>query len=353
MHMNTTTFLIAVFVLIAGLASNGSAQSGKSMSLEQLAAYNKPDREKVLYAGAKAEGKTTWYTSLAGASYKDLAAAFESQYPGIKVESYRGTRQELGARILAESQAKRHIVDTIETTIPLLKLLKDNKLIAPFYFSTEAKYPEHVKEKGAKGLVYWAIDRESHIGLSYNKNSIPANLVPKNYDGLLRAELKDKIGFAGSDTGVTVVGAMLKFKGEEYIKKLKALNPAVHNVSGRALLDMVISGEVGVSPTTFRNHAEVSLKANAPIEWLPMDIVPSNSGSTAVSANAPHPHAALLLADFILGPGGQKVLEQYEYGSPTKDYGFKRWYPEQGLTTEQYEKLDERWNKTLRELARR
>jgi iron(III) transport system substrate-binding protein len=353
MRLKRITFFIALSVLTVGLVSSGSAQTGKPMSLAQLAAYNKPDREKVLYAGAKAEGKITWYTSLAGASYKDLAAAFESQYPGVKVESYRGTRQELGARILAESQAKRHIVDTVETTIPLLKLLKDNKLIAPYYFSTEAKYPEHVKEKDAKGLVYWAIDRESHIGLAYNKNSIPANLVPKNYDGLLRPELKGKIGFAGSDTGVTVVGAMLKFKGEEYFKKLNDQSPAVHNVSGRALLDMVISGEVGVSPTTFRNHAEVSLKVNAPIEWLPMEIVPSNSGSTAVSANAPHPHAALLLADFILGPAGQKVLEQYEYGSPIKDYGFKRWYPEQGLTTEQYEKLDELWNKKLRELARR
>ncbi|HEX9787281.1 MAG TPA: hypothetical protein VGB09_04605, partial [Candidatus Binatia bacterium] len=164
---------------------------------------------------------------------------------------------------------------------------------------------------------------------------------------------KDKIAFAGSDTGVTVVGALLKFKGEEFVKKLRAQSPAMHNVSGRALLDMVISGEVGVSPTTFRNHVEVSLKAGAPIEWIPMDIVPSNSGSTAVSANAPHPHAALLLADFILGEGGQKVLERYEYGNPTKDYGFKRWYPEQGLTAEQIDKLEGKWRTTLRELTRR
>lgn len=341
-------------ILILSLLSPGWAQSGKPMSLAQLAAYNKPDREKVLYEGAKVEGKITWYTSLAGGSYKELAAAFEARYPGVKVESYRGTRQELGARILAEAQAKRNIVDTIETTIPLLKLLKDNKLIVPYYFPTQAKYPDAVKEKSpTKGLFYWAIDRESHIGLAYNKNSIPSNLVPKNYDGLLRPELKDKIAFAGSDTGVTVTGAMLKFRGEEYIKKLKTQNIAIHNVSGRALLDMVISGEVGVSPTTFRNHVEVSLKANAPIEWIPMDVVPANSGSTAVSAQAPHPHAALLLADFILGEGGQKVLEEYEYGAPTKEYGFKRWYPEQGLTTEQYEKLDERWNKTMRELSRK
>lgn len=342
------------FILTVVLVSNGWAQSAKPVSMPQLAAYNKHDREKVLYEGAKAEGKITWYTSLAGESYKQLAAAFEAKYPGVKVESYRATRQEMGARIMAEAQSQRYIVDTLETTIPLLKLLKDNKMIQPYFFPTEAKFPDTVKEKSTvKGLYYWAIDRESHIGLGYNKNSIPATLAPRNYQGLLRPELKDKIALAGSDTGVTVVGAMLKFKGEEYVKKLKSQNIVIHNVSGRALLDMVISGEVGVSPTIFRNHVEVSQRAGAPVEWIPMDVVPNNSGSTAVSVQAPHPHAALLLADFILGEGGQKVLEQYEYGNPTKDYGFKRWYPDQGLSTDQIEKLEEKWNKTMRDLAKK
>jgi iron(III) transport system substrate-binding protein len=281
--------LFAAVLIALSVASSGWTQS--KVSLAQLAAYYRPDREKVLYTGAKAEGKIMWYTSLAGASYKELANAFEAKYPGVKVETYRGTRQELGARIMAEAQANRPIVDTIETTLPLLKFMRDNKLLTPYYFPTQAKFPDHVKEKGPKGLYFWAIDRESHIGLAYNKNAIAGNLVPKNYDGLLRPELKDKIGFAGSDTGVTVVGAMLKLRGEEYLKKLRAQNPAVHNVSGRALLDLVISGEIGVSPTTFRNHVEVSLKAKAPIEWVPMDVVPANSGSTGVSAQAPHPHA--------------------------------------------------------------
>src|SRR4029434_592003 len=188
---------------LAALVLDGAAQAQTNkVSMEQLAAYNKPDRGKVLYAGAKTAGKVTWYTSLAGESYKQLYAAFEAKYPGVQVESYRATRQEMGARILAEAQAKRYIVDTIETTIPLLKLLKDNNMLVPYYFPTQAKFPEHVKEKGPKGLVFWAIDRESHIGLAYNKNSIPAKLAPKNYQGLLRPELKDKIGFAGSDTGV-------------------------------------------------------------------------------------------------------------------------------------------------------
>ena len=345
--------LLAALILGATLVASVWAQTAKPLPLEQLAAYNKPDREKVLYASAKSEGKVTWYTSLAGESYKQLAAAFEAKYPGLKVESYRATRQEMSARITAESQAQRYIVDTIETTIPLLKLLKENSMLVPYYFPTQAKFPDNTKEKTGKDLVFWAIDRESHIGLAYNKNSISAQLAPRNYEGLLRPELKDKIAFAGSDTGTTVIGAMLKFKGEEYVKKLKSLNPAIHNVSGRALLDMVISGEVGVSPTTFRNHVEVSLKVGAPIAWVPMDVVPANSGSTAVSAKAPHPHAALLLADFILGAGGQKVLEEFEYGSPAKDYGFKRWYPEQGLSAEQIDKLEEKWRATLRDLTKR
>ena len=70
---------IYVATLLVFLSSASAAWSQQKMSTEQLAAYNKPDREKVLYAGAKAEGKVTWYTSLAGDSYKKLAAAFN--YP--------------------------------------------------------------------------------------------------------------------------------------------------------------------------------------------------------------------------------------------------------------------------------
>ena len=346
--------LIAAVTLAVSLMATAWAQTGKPMPLPQLAAYDKPDREQLLYSGAKTEGKITWYTSLAGGSYKELASTFEGKYPGVKVEAYRGTSQELTARVLAESQAKKFIVDTLESTIPLLRLMRDNKLLTPYFSPALQKYPDLAKEKTQRGLVYWAIDRESHVVLSYNKSSIPAELIPKNYDGLLNPKLKDKIGFAGSDTGTRTVGAMLKFKGEEFLRKLKAQNPMVHNVSGRALLDLVISGEIGLSPTTFRNHAEVSIAQGAPIAWVPMEVVPTNSGSTAVSVQPPHPNAALLFADFILGPDGQKVLEKYEYGQATRDYGFKRWYPDQeGKTTDEYEKLDAKWDKLLRDLGRK
>ena len=67
----------------------------------------------------------------------------------------------------------------------------------------------------------------------------------------------------------------------------------------------------------------------------------------------PHPHAALLLADYLLGPEGQALLGKYHYGSATKELGFKRWRPDHGISTDKYEKDLERWEKLLKEISRR
>jgi iron(III) transport system substrate-binding protein len=92
----------------------------------------------------------------------------------------------------------------------------------------------------------------------------------------------------------------------------------------------------------------------APVAWLPADLVPTNAGSAAVFAHTPHPHAALLFVDFLIGPDGQKVFgEKFGYGNPGKEYGFKKWYPEQGLTTYDYAETIERWNKLLLQISRK
>lgn len=82
------------------------AQSTKPSTLAELAVYNGPDRDQLLVAGAKKEGKVVWYTALAGGSYKELARAFEAKY-GVPVEAYRGASRDLIAKVLAESQAKK------------------------------------------------------------------------------------------------------------------------------------------------------------------------------------------------------------------------------------------------------
>ena len=328
------------------------AQASKPATLPELAVYNGADREQLLAAGAKKEGKLVWYTALAGGSYKELARAFEAKY-GIPVEAYRGASKDLIAKVLAEAQAKKFLMDVAESSPPLLMLMRSRNLLTPFYVPHLAKYLPEAKEETGKGTVYWATDRESYMGFGYNKEKLPANAVPKSYDDLLNPALKGRLAFTTTDTGSRTVGAMLKFKGEEFLKKLRGQEITLHSVSAQALNDLMISGEVEASPTIFRNHVLVAIEKQAPVAWVPMEVVPASAGSAGLSAYAPHPHAAVLFVDFLFSPDGQKILEKYEYGSAAKEYGFKRWYIERGMTLDQLEKESERWEKLLRELGRK
>jgi iron(III) transport system substrate-binding protein len=343
------------FVLLVAIscASSSWAQMVKPMSIAEIAVYNKPDREKMLYEGAKKEGKLMWYTSLTGGPNTEAPKIFEAKYPGVKLEVYRGDSDAIIQRVLQEAQAKRFLVDTIETTFPVLKVMQEFKLLTPYFSPHSGQYPDEAKEKADKGLVYWVTDRESYISVAYNTNSVQGNAVPKNFDDLLNPELKGKIGFATTDTGSRVIAAMLKSKGAEFVQKLKAQQISLHSVSGRAILDMVISGELGVSPTVFLSHSRVSISKGAPIKWVPMDLVPANAGGVAIPANAPHPHAALLFGDFLLSPEGQKFLAKFGLDSAMNKPEFKRFYAEAGMTASQYEKENEKWEKLLREIGRK
>lgn len=334
-------------------ASVSAARVPGTASAAEIAAYAGADREQRLLAGAKSEGKVVWYTSLAGSSYKELAKGFESKYPGVKIEPYRGTSSDIMTKITAEAQARQIIADAIETTLPTLRFLRESKLLIAYASPYLAKYPAATKENAGRGLVYWTIDRETYMGVGYNTNLIPAALVPKNYGDLMKPGLKGKIGFVSNETGTRTLGGILKVKGEEFVRKLKAQDITLHAISGRAMADLVMSGEVALSPTIFRDHALEAKAKGAPIDWAPMEIVPTNAGAVALTAQAPHPNAAALLADFLLSPEAAKILGDLDYGSPFKQVSFKLWYPETGLSTEQYDKAAEKWDKLLRDMGRK
>ena len=330
--------VFVLFILSVLLHEETFAQAPKQLTISELVTYNGKDREQVLYAGAKSEGKVTWYTSLAGESYKGMVKAFEGKYPGVKLEAYRVSGSDMTVRMMEEAKAKKYIVDAVETTEGNLMLMRDAFLIRPYHSPHFASYPEDAKAKGERGLYYWGIARESYIGFAYNKKLLSKNAVPKNYEGLLHPELKGRMGVSISDPAYKVIGAIIKTRGIELVKKLKAQEISLHTIIPPALLDLIAAGELLASPVIFRNHTLNAIAKGAPVDWVPMDIVPTNVGGAAISVQPPHPNAALLLADYLLGPEGQAVLEKYEYGSAAKKLGFTRWRPEHGSTSEKFEK---------------
>jgi hypothetical protein len=82
---------LSLIIAMLGWVPQVAAQAGKPMSIAELAAYNKPDREKVLYEGAK-KGRLMG-TPATG----DPTATRQSprgQVPGIKLGLSRRQRRD-------------------------------------------------------------------------------------------------------------------------------------------------------------------------------------------------------------------------------------------------------------------
>jgi iron(III) transport system substrate-binding protein len=330
----------------------GWAQTKTSPSIAELGKYSRADREQLLYEGAKKEGKVVWYTSLVPS--KQIAKIFESKYPGVSVEVYRAGGIELLNKALSEYKARRYIVDAVESTPGALMSLRDESFFAP-YFSPHLKaYPDGAKENAPGGLVYWTTDRESYIGLAYNKNAIKAAEVPKNFADLLNPALKGKMAVSSDESSARQIGAMVYAKGDAFVRKLKAQEITLQAASGPGFNQLIVSGEVPLSFVGFSTNVAHSAQKGAPVEWHALDLAVANAGGVGMSAQAQHPHAALLLLDFLISPEGQKMFtETFAYGSGAKNYGFEKHYPEKGLTTAEYADRLERWNRLLREITRR
>jgi iron(III) transport system substrate-binding protein len=341
--------LILGIICVMTVSSWASAQT---KSIAELAAYRGADREAMLKAGAKKEGKLVWYTTLT--AHRDIANVFEAKYPGVKVETYRTGSTDLLRRILTEAESGRNLADLIETTPPTLMVMRDNKLLLPYTSPYLTLYPDESKEEADKTRVYWTTDRESLISLGYNKNLVKEADVPRSFADLVKPKNKGKIAVSGDSTGVRFLGAMIKAKGEEFVKQLKGLDMTMHMISGGAMHELMAAGEMPMSISIFRNHVLAAQSRGAPTVWVPLDLVVSNAGGVALPAASNHPYGALLLADFLISPEGQKIFEEkFRFATSTKNYGFKRWYPEKGLTTEQYEKAQDRWKKLLMEVVRK
>jgi iron(III) transport system substrate-binding protein len=296
--------LTAAYLFVFLIAAPAWSQTGKP-SPADLASYTGLDRERLLVEGAKRESKVVWYTTLAADQNKQIANAFETKYPGVKVETFRTGSSALAQRILTEAKARRHIADAIETTLPGLLTFRDNQLLLPYTSPHLAAYPK-TQEKASKNLVYWTIARESFIGFGYNKSRLDAADVPKNFEGLTRPALRDIMGLSGDDTGARIVGAMLKIKGDGFVKRLKEQNIRMHMMAGSALTQLVAAGEIFASPSQFYSATNVAAKRGAPVAWVPMDWW---SSTRAVPPYTPTLRASCCasLRGFSLEPGGAKT----------------------------------------------
>jgi len=146
---------------------------------------------------------------------------------------------------------------------------------------------------------------------AYNTNLVRKSELPKSYEEFLdHKEWAGKIAL--DDTDDEWLSAIIEYYGEERGKKLlkdiaAVLRPVM--VDGHlALARSVGAGEYWLA---LNNYASLTVNvrlAGAPIDFWALDPVALFFGSVGVNAQAPHPKAALLGANFMLSRAAGQLL---------------------------------------------
>ncbi len=343
--------LVSLLVVIVAACSAGAPAGAPASpaTVKDIVTYSGPDRQQKLEAAAKQEGQLVWYTSLTISVAESLARAFEAKYQPIKVEIFRAADADITTKITEESKAGKNVVDVVETPSTALRILKEGGHFTEYYLPNADAYPAEGKEAGSGKNVLWVVAREHYVGFGYNKDLVEQSALPKDVNGLLAPALKNKMAIPGTSTGVNFVGNLVTHQSADFVAKLAQQGIKVQMISGTALMDLIAKGEVAASPATFKAEALIASSKGAPVGWIPLEPVTANAGGVAISARAPHPNAAALFAQFLLGEDGQRIFKENNFGSAGVDPGFKRWYPDQGLTAAQYEEKYSNWQKLMNE----
>ena len=299
---------IAVLAACGLIACSAGAQT--------LFDYSGADRTAKIVAAAKKEGAFTMYTTFAPRDQPALIGPFEAKY-GIKVNIWRAGTDKVLQRTLAEAAAKKYDVDVIHFGAPEMEALSREKILqavnSPVHRDLHpGSVPAH-REWAATLLSVWV--------QVYNTHLIKKSDLPKTYSDLLDPRWKGKLGIEAKneDWFATVVDIMGGGeKGLQFFRDLVARNGLSARTGHTLLNNMVIAGEVPLALTVYNYMPEQAKKNGAPIEWFALEPAVARANAIGIARHAPHPNAALLFYEYMLGEGQQYLVQMDYVPSNTK-----------------------------------
>ena len=267
--------------------------------------FTGPDRTARLIAGAKKEGTLTLYSSAQVAVMTAVGKAFETKY-GVKVNLWRGASEQIFQRVQAEARAGRLVADVMETAGPSMEAVNRVGLLQDIVTPVASELmPEAYRPDGP-----WIVSRLSVFTVAYNTNLVRKADIPASYEGFLDPKWKGKLAIEADDNNwlMTATSALGEERGLKLLRDIVARNGISVRKGHSLMATLVVSGEVPVALTAYVDEIETLKKTGAPIDYAfaaPTVAMPTRVG---VFKRAPHPHAAVLFADFLLSEEGQKIL---------------------------------------------
>ena len=290
---------------------------------KDLSALSGEERQRRLMSGAKAEGKALFYVNISADHVEPLRQDFESRYPGIKFEFWRGSGERTSNRILTEARAQKFAVDVIGPANEHVPLLMKSNLIGRYSSPERRSYPNAHKDQDG----YWTSVAYNLAVIAYNTKLVKPGEAPRRYDDFLN--LKWKGDFAIDMEPDRALMAWLKSWGEERTGKfMEGLikNDAVVRKGHTLLTQLLCAGEFRTAIELYAYRLAEMKRKGCPIELIYPDPTPGAVTPLVVARRSPHPYAAALLVDYLLSESGQKILADRGWFSGRR--GIKPKYPE-------------------------
>jgi iron(III) transport system substrate-binding protein len=292
------------------------ALAARGAPAQQLFDYAGADRMQKIAAAAKKEGTLTIYTTFAEKDQPALLGPFEAKY-GVKVVVWRAGTDKVLQRSIAEARANKNNVDVIHFGSPEMEALSREKILqavnSPVHKDLQpGSVPAH-REWAATLLSVWV--------QVYNTNLIRKQDLPKTYADLLDPRWKGKLGIEAKnqDWFASVVEVMGGGeKGLQFFRDLVAKNGLSPRTGHTLLNNMVIAGEVPLALDIYNYMPEQAKKKGAPIDWFALEPAVARSNAIGIARRAPHPNAALLFYEYMLGEGQQYLVKMNYVPSNTK-----------------------------------
>ncbi len=285
-----------------------------------------------LVADAKKEGKLVIYAGPIGNARAALMSAFRQRY-GIALDIVMGRGEELMAKMDSERRAGIYDVDAVihgMTTFFNSPLLRKNTVpMAPYLVLPEVL--DLSKWRGGK-LPF--ADKEGHLAvlvlgpaphMLINTELVKPGEITSHYD-LLDPKWRGRIavndpslGGAGTEWFTYVVSKVMGIeKGTQYMKQLVKQEPGITR-DQRLLTEWIARGKYAVALAPDKATTAELMRAGAPLAYPDLkEPRPTSSGPGNITllANAPHPNAMKLFANWILSRDGAAVYSK-AHGLPS------------------------------------
>ena len=292
----------------AGLAAAQESQSPMT--------YDGADRNERLLEGARKEGSLLLYTSMAEKDMLGLVNAFQDKY-GIKVEVWRSGKNKVLQRALTEADAGRFVVDVIQNPSPEMEALHREKVLHP----VKSPYQSDLIPQALPKHREWTGMRTYVFVQAYNPRKVGEQELPSTYEDLLDPRWKGRLGIEAKNQEwfMTLIGAMGEEKGLRYFRELVKTNGMSVRAGHSLLANLVVAGEVPFAVTMYSYLVDQKKAGGAPIDYIALKPTIAYTDGIGIARHAPHPNAAMLFYDFMLGEGQEMVSKGHQITTHERD----------------------------------